>query len=466
MKPDHLSATLLVFFLGVAASLGSQPPPGTVLWTYEAASTILWSPALAADGTIYIGTYTGLYAITKAGACVSNKWVFPAHTRGSPSIGADGTIYFGDDSTNVNLNALDPSGALLWAFPIQKLSQSLVTIRSSPAVAGDNTIYCVASGRLYAFTHDGTRKWDVQIDDGSIVSALSPVVGADGTIYVGSNLGLFYAFNPEGTVKWSVGGLGNPGESAAIGADGTVYFTSGLSPTVPLYAFAPDGTRLWSNWTNEFSGASPVVGKDGTIYVGSYPGRTLYAVRPDGVATWQALSEFTLRYPPPPTSPATDTSGMLYYCVSNSVFALTSQGQVQWVVTAPGTPAVGTFWATTSPVIGPDGTIYAALNTKLYAIAGTNALGDTPWPMYRQNARHTGKVEKPVLKPPQKRSDANFEFQLYPQQLGLTYTVESSSNLYKWTSLTSFVANTLPTDVVDLTASNAPARFYRAFSGP
>jgi hypothetical protein len=32
--------------------------------------------------------------------------------------------------------------------------------------------------------------------------------------------------------------------------------------------------------------------------------------------------------------------------------------------------------------------------------------------------------------------------------------------------MTSFVANTLPTDVVDLTASNAPTRVYRAFSGP
>lgn len=96
----------------------------------------------------------------------------------------------------------------------------------------------------------------------------------------------------------------------------------------------------------------------------------------------------------------------------------------------------------------------------------TNAIAGTPWPKYRKNARRTGKVERPVLKPPQKRSDPNFELQLYPQQLGLAYTVESSSNLYNWTSLTSFVANTLPTDVVDLTASNAPARFYRAFSLP
>ena len=66
----------------------------------------------------------------------------------------------------------------------------------------------------------------------------------------------------------------------------------------------------------------------------------------------------------------------------------------------------------------------------------------------------------------QKRSDANFQFQLYAQQLGQTYTIESSTNLNTWTSLTSFVATTLPMDVVDLTASNAPARVYRAWSPP
>jgi hypothetical protein len=65
----------------------------------------------------------------------------------------------------------------------------------------------------------------------------------------------------------------------------------------------------------------------------------------------------------------------------------------------------------TSPIIGPDGTIYVA--TKLFAIAsGTNGSANSRWPMYQQNARHTRKVEKPVLKQPQKRSDAKFEFQL------------------------------------------------------
>ncbi|HEV2392525.1 MAG TPA: hypothetical protein VG146_09200 [Verrucomicrobiae bacterium] len=84
--------------------------------------------------------------------------------------------------------------------------------------------------------------------------------------------------------------------------------------------------------------------------------------------------------------------------------------------------------------------------------------------MYRQNIRHTGKVEKPAVGQPQKRSDSNFQFQMYPQQIGLSYTIETSTNLNTWTSLTSFVATSLPMPVTDLSASNSPSKFYRAYS--
>jgi hypothetical protein len=84
--------------------------------------------------------------------------------------------------------------------------------------------------------------------------------------------------------------------------------------------------------------------------------------------------------------------------------------------------------------------------------------------MYRQNWRNTRKLEKPALKQRQKRSDSGLEFDLYPRELGLSYTIESSSNLNTWISLTSFVATNFPTEVMDLDASNAPVRFYRAVS--
>ncbi len=42
--------------------------------------------------------------------------------------------------------------------------------------------------------------------------------------------------------------------------------------------------------------------------------------------------------------------------------------------------------------------------------------------------------------------------------------VEYSTNLSIWTSLTTVVATNVPMDVVDLTATNFPARFYRTSS--
>ena len=83
--------------------------------------------------------------------------------------------------------------------------------------------------------------------------------------------------------------------------------------------------------------------------------------------------------------------------------------------------------------------------------------------MYRGNARHTGKSEKPALQQPKKRADTNFEFQLYAQ-LGQTNVIETTTNLSIWTSLTSVVVTTVPQPVVDLTASNAPARHYRTLA--
>jgi hypothetical protein len=154
---------------------------------------------------------------------------------------------------------------------------------------------------------------------------------------------------------------------------------------------------------------------------------------------------------------------MIYYCASNSIWRVAGTGETELVLYG-GATGPGFSLATTSPVIAPNGIVYAALGSQLYQIDGTNGPADSPWPMYRQNARHTGKLEKPALKLPKKRADANVDLQLLPNQLGLTYTVENSSNLVDWTALTSLVATSFPVELTDLTASNAPVRFYRAFS--
>ena len=442
MKTKPLKNVIAALFATTAIALG-QPKPGTVLWSYPIYSP--GSPALGPDGTIYLGGPV-LTAITNAGTHGTNKWTFSGASGGVgvPAVGTDGTIYFASDK----LYAVNPDGTLKWAYRFQGEAYS-----SSPAIGWDGTVYVQADSNLLAVTSSGTKEWSYPLSGNN---QGSPVVGSDGTIYVGNGTGLtLYAINPDGSLKWSypfqTGYV--VGDSPALGADSTIYVSSGV-----MYALNRNGAKLWS--TADPAGL-PVIGKDGMIYA-AYSD-SLYSITPSGdLRLFASFQTCGFKGCNSGQFAAINGAGIIYYCESNSVFALSPQGQVEWVVSGVEQPYL---FPTTCPVIAPDGTIYAALGTRLYAIAGMNALANSPWPMYRQNARHTGKVEKPALQQPQKRSDANFQFQLYGD-IGQTYTVESSTNLFDWTSLTSFVATTLPMDVVDFSATNFPARFYRASSPP
>jgi len=80
----------------------------------------------------------------------------------------------------------------------------------------------------------GTEKWG--FTTGNFVAS-SPAIGADGTIYVGSNDFNMYAFNGQpGAKKWASTTEGKVYSSPAIGADGTVCVGSGDGN---VYAIGP-----------------------------------------------------------------------------------------------------------------------------------------------------------------------------------------------------------------------------------
>ena len=116
--------------------------------------------------------------------------------------------------------------------------------------------------------------------DGSIYS--SPAIGADGTIYVGSDDNNLYAIAPDGTMKWSFATGSYIESSPAIGLYGCIYVGS---CDKKLYAINPDGSKKWSFLTGDYICSSPAIGADGTIYVGSYD-KKLYAINTDGSQKW------------------------------------------------------------------------------------------------------------------------------------------------------------------------------------
>ncbi|MHB1846007.1 MAG: choice-of-anchor D domain-containing protein [Deltaproteobacteria bacterium] len=100
---------------------------------------------------------------------------------------------------------------------------------SSPALLGDGGLVMGYLDGVYAFDPpasgegQATQRW--RYGTGLVLG--SPAVGADGTVFVGSTDGNFYAINgTTGALKWkyTVGAAIN--SSPAIGTDGTVYFAA------------------------------------------------------------------------------------------------------------------------------------------------------------------------------------------------------------------------------------------------
>ena len=79
---------------------------------------------------------------------------------------------------------------------------------------------------MYALNSDGTEKWRFETPPAFEALSSSAAIGAEGTIYFGTNNGNFYALNPDGTEKWHVENVSSIQGSPAIGADGTIYFGS------------------------------------------------------------------------------------------------------------------------------------------------------------------------------------------------------------------------------------------------
>lgn len=397
------------------------------------------SPAVAPDGTIYVGSSdNSLYALKNDGT-VKWRYVTGGQIVASPAIGSDGTVYVG--SADRQLYAINPDGTLKWVYPTKAV------LSTSPALGADGTIYvggtnldktiycspnpdkipAMQFGTLYAINPDGTLEWDVSLS--GIVNS-SPVIASDGTIYIGSAgdtdydridpcdkttefpasaanplfpvNGHVYAINPDGTLKWDFKTLGNVDSSAAVASDGTIYIGSdygtkaydgddktklidiGSLTTGFVYAINPGGTLKWVTDLLGNVKSSPAIGSDGTIYVGSDI-EDLFALNPiDGTIKW----EFPTRGPVI-SSPSLAADGTIYIGSNDtSLYAVNPDGTVKWGFMAKGP-------VSSSPAVTADGTVYFVSGTgsqyQFHALSGGSPLADTPWPKFRRNLPNTGR---------------------------------------------------------------------------
>lgn len=383
------------FFLA-AVALANE---GDVLWTYDAWSPVRTCPAVAEDGTIYLGTNGGyLEAVTSSG---QPKWFyytfFYKGIESSPAIDSAGNIYFGDFGGYVY--SLDALGNQLWFY------KTGAAIHGSPAIAANGTIY-VGSNGLYAFTPTGELKW--RYECGHVYS--SPAVGPDGVIYFADGNGYLYAINPGGSFLWKYEiGEAYAQNSPAIAADGSIYICNHDSK---LYALNHDGSLKWTyqlgepdedNWC--FCNSSPSIAGDGTIYLGTFevdypeelPYGHLYAINTDGSLKWRFFTPTAIT-----STAAVGSDEVIYFPSGVSwgfvdpdscfLYALNQDGSLRWKHHMPEA-------SHSSPTIDSSGAVYVGSEDEyLYALeSSSEGLASSYWPKFQHDVRNTGRVDDEYL---------------------------------------------------------------------
>ena len=381
-----------------STTLGA-PTNGSIRWTYNANSTTLGSPIVAADGTIYFGATGGVYAVRPNG---SLRWRWNAGysaATSTPAIDANGVVYALVNPSDAILVALNGStGALIWSLYLGGTN-----VLSSPAIGPDGRIYVtngeVPGGYLYCINPDGTLAWRLYL---GMQANSTPCFGNDGAIYVGSERHL-NAINPDGTFRWrfpvfypvqgSIGisgsriffgawdnafravnlsgvqqwlaPLNSPVESGVALTSNRVYFTYNLNE---LRAYSHSGALQWRH-RGTYRASTPAVGSDGVVYAVGNQGSTMYAVNPtNGLVRWSASISTANWY----ASPAIGGDGTVYvlngggrlYAFGPIGGYLWAGGDVEgWNGDYTGTTAIAQFYQDNElkyemvAPVNPDGTI-------------------------------------------------------------------------------------------------------------
>jgi outer membrane protein assembly factor BamB len=450
-------------YVSLGVSIAALDAQGRAKWQFPVGDTIGGPPTVGGDGTIYFTSQDeNVYALNPDGTL---KWNMPTRSYGSPVIGADGTLYvrglpglmalgcangncgacvpvcdgrqcgpdgcggscgacgadercnrltrtcqptappggFGvcGDMRGLQAGAPWPQSARCPARsaraavdgphvkPSVQWTYAATNYIRSPVIAADGTIYLACSDKnLHAVTAAGQPKW--KFAAGSPVGA-TPVIGADGTIYTGSAdpAGKVFAVNPDGTKRWSLRFPFRVSGSGTIGGDGTIYFeTAGYVFADRLSAFDPlTGAMVFAPQAGFQDGVA--IGPDGTLFVN---GAGIQAFRPDGKKRWATAIPGSVFATVSSSPPLASSGGDTYGTSDLTLAALKPDGTVRWSFSGK---------LEVPPTIAADGSILQADSTGYPEYKMIRAFkpedGTVRWSVSSLGVANGGTVRSPLL---------------------------------------------------------------------
>ena len=242
---------------------------GETLWASDQIDTTTWyglsSSPLVYGGAVYVlSTSDGvLHAFNPDG---TEAWTFETGNGvlyfTSPA-GYDGKIYCAGNRSQIF--CIDPpTQTAIWTFNQGE------SVKSSPVIGGDGTVYFTTSSRCYALDGTtGTERWNTSVTGTAATPAL-----ANGYLYAGASDGLHCLDAATGEEEWHFPAKNVDG--APVVAGDLVYAATN-EETGTLYAVdAGTGEPVWSysleapgdGTFSAFYSSSPAV-SDGVLYIGA-----------------------------------------------------------------------------------------------------------------------------------------------------------------------------------------------------
>jgi hypothetical protein len=170
--------------------------------------------------------------------------------------------------------------------------------------------------------------------------------------------------------------------SPAIAADGTVYISS---TDGNFYALNPDGTKRWQVHTGGDTRSSPVLDENGNLYFAA--DKEQYSLSPDSKVRGHFGNPCSI-----PTSAAATANGQIFMATAwSQTGAFTPDLKYVW-----GFPTGG-YNLSGSANVSPLAVIYFTDGQRFFAVQPTtNAApaAKSSWPLWRANPQHTGRVAK------------------------------------------------------------------------
>ncbi len=197
-------------------------------------------------------------------------------------------------------------------------------IAASPVIGPDGTIYVGSvDGTFNALSREGSLRWSYICDQPIFSTA---AVSRTGRVFVGCDDDTLLAFSTDGTLRFTVNAKQDMDSSPVIADDGTIYVGGDN-----LYALDPDGKLKFKLWLGAHVSASPSVRPDGAVAVGSHDKR-FYVVGTDGTV----LSAFDTKGVIEGAAAALQNNDVVFGSADSFLYRLNPKGMLRWKLVLDG----------------------------------------------------------------------------------------------------------------------------------